>query len=107
VLFQSAIPAALFDGQNTTQLIAKLASRNPLRGGALSPILDLLNSAGGEELTMDDERYPIDEDDGIQWHAGPVTDDEGYWAWNLIESPDLSEEWSGYEDFTPGLVYLN
>jgi hypothetical protein len=55
--------------------------------------------------TAGDEPKP--EDDRIRWHAGPVTDDNGCWAWNLIENPDLSEEWSGYEDFVPGAVYLN
>jgi hypothetical protein len=56
--------------------------------------------------TADDE--PTPEDEQTQWHAGPVTMDEnGDWVWNLIESPDLAEEWSNYQEYVPGGVYLN
>ena len=41
------------------------------------------------------------------FHAGPVHSEDGDWAWKLIESPDLGEEWGYYPDYIPGDVYLN
>jgi hypothetical protein len=43
----------------------------------------------------------------VQGHAGPVTLDSGGWGWNLIESPDLGDEWKHYGDFLPPAYYLN
>lgn len=47
-----------------------------------------------------------DEDD-MQFHAGPVTEDGDVWAWDLIENPDLWEDWKNYDDYVPAAVYVN
>jgi len=62
---------------------------------------------GVTEINVSDEE--ASKDDRMQWHAGPVNlNDNGYWAWNLIESPDLAEEWNNYRDYVPSATcHLN
>jgi len=50
---------------------------------------------------------PKPEDEQVQWHAGPATYDKGDWVFQLIENPDLGEDWKTYQDHAPGAICLN
>jgi len=42
------------------------------------------------------------------WHATLVEpDSDGVWDYELMESPCLTEDWPGYEDFEPSAFSVN